>query len=65
MDTESMNEEAARRKIRHMDKQRADHYRYYTNQIWGMAANYHLCMDTSFGTAVIQDMIDKMIDEMR
>ena len=65
MDTESMNEEAARRKIRHMDKQRADHYRYYTNQIWGMAANYHLCMDTSFGAAVIQDMIGKMINEMR
>lgn len=41
--------------------QPADHYRYYTNQIWGMAANYHLCIDTSLGYDVVNDMIQKAI----
>lgn len=59
METEKLTEEAARRKIRQVDRQRAEHYRYYTNQIWGMAANYHVCIDTSLG----YDGVEKIVDE--
>lgn len=29
------------------DKQRARHYQYYSDQIWGAAENYHLTLNTS------------------
>lgn len=61
METEHLSEQQARQKIRQVDRSRADHYRYYTNQIWGMAANYHLCIDTSLGYDAVEDMIQKAI----
>lgn len=61
METEHLSEQQARQKIRQVDRRRADHYRYYTNQIWGMAANYHLCIDTSLGYDAVNDMIQKAI----
>ena len=61
METEHLSEQQARQKIRQVDRRRADHYRYYTNQIWGMAANYHLCTDTSLGYDAVNDMIQKAI----
>lgn len=61
METERLSEQQARQKIRQVDRRRADHYRYYTNQIWGMAANYHLCIDTSLGYDAVNDMIQKAI----
>lgn len=61
METEHLSEQQARQKIRQMDRRRADHYRYYTNQIWGMAANYHLCINTSLGYDAVNDMIQKAI----
>ncbi len=63
MRTEHMDEESARKKIRQIDKQRADHYRYYTNQIWGMAANYHVCIDTSLGMEAIQTILKEVVDK--
>ena len=61
METEHLSEQQARQKIRQMDRRRADHYRYYTNQIWGMAANYHLCIDTSLGYDAVENMILKAV----
>lgn len=61
METEHLSETQARQKLRQMDRRRADHYRYYTNQIWGMAANYHLCIDTSMGYDAVESMIQKGI----
>ncbi len=61
METEHLSEQQARQKIRQVDRSRADHYRYYTNQIWGMAANYHLCVDTSLGYDSVEAMIQKAI----
>ena len=29
------------------DKQRARHYQYYSDQLWGAAENYHLTLNTS------------------
>ncbi|MDD2994156.1 MAG: cytidylate kinase family protein, partial [Pygmaiobacter sp.] len=32
--------------IEKTDKTRASYYRYYTNQKWGAAKNYHLTLDS-------------------
>ena len=34
--------------IRSRDKKRAQHYKHYTEQTWGLAENYHLCLDSSY-----------------
>lgn len=47
MDRKGLNEEAARKLIKEVDKDRASYYRYYTDQIWGEAGNYDLCIDSS------------------
>lgn len=40
------------------DKKRSKHYKYYTDQIWGMASNYQLCLDSSyFGVETCIEMI--------
>lgn len=33
--------------VRKRDKKRAAHYKYITDQEWGSAKNYHLCLDSS------------------
>lgn len=65
MDTEHLTREAAKKKLRQMDRQRAEHYRYYTNQIWGMAANYHICIDTSLGYESIERIVDEALQAMK
>ena len=35
----------------------ADNYHYYTRQIWGASANYHLSLDTSLGYDYVMDVI--------
>lgn len=37
----------AEKMITRQDKKRANYYKFYTNQIWGDAKNYHLSIDTS------------------
>ena len=41
-----LDEERARKLIREVDKDRASFYRYYTDQIWGEAENYDLCINS-------------------
>lgn len=43
----SLSEDQAKKLIRDVDKDRASFYRYYTDQIWGEAGNYDLCIDSS------------------
>ena len=44
--------------IRTVDKKRSEYYRCYTEQLWGKAQNYHLCVDTSaIGVAGAVEMI--------
>ena len=31
--------------IREVDKKRKRYYQNYTDKTWGMASNYHLCLD--------------------
>ena len=33
--------------MRQVDKDRASYYKYYTDQLWGEAENYELCIDSS------------------
>ena len=46
MKRRDLTEEQAKKLIRQVDKDRASYYRYYTDQIWGEAANYDLVVDT-------------------
>ena len=41
-----LSEEQARKLVRQVDKDRASFYRYYTDQIWGEAGNYDLCINS-------------------
>lgn len=34
--------------MRSRDKARKRHYKYYTEQNWGVASNYHLCVNSDF-----------------
>lgn len=44
--------------LKDKDKTRKTNYRYYTDQIWGEARNYHLTLDSSlFGDKVCADII--------
>lgn len=44
---ENLNESTAEKKIRQVDKQRAEYYKRFTTQTWGDMNNYDLCIDTS------------------
>ena len=35
-----------RQSLKKKDKARANHYKYYTDQEWGMASNYDLCLNS-------------------
>ena len=51
-----ITENEAKVAIEKCDKKRADYYNYYSAKIWGAAASYHLCINSSiFG-------IDKTVD---
>ncbi|HIX29975.1 MAG TPA: cytidylate kinase family protein [Candidatus Blautia stercoravium] len=62
MATECLDEVEAKKKIQKIDRRRAEYYRYYTHQIWGLPANHHICIDTSIGTEQVKTMILKAID---
>lgn len=42
-----LSREKAKDLIERTDKKRAGYYNYYSNKIWGMAASYHLCINSS------------------
>ena len=42
-----LNKNSAEKKIKQIDKQRAEYYKHFTNQTWGDRNNYDLCIDTS------------------
>lgn len=49
--------------IEKVDKTRASYYRYYTNQKWGAAKNYHLTLDSdSIGVDGTLDMIERYLE---
>lgn len=46
MDTDGLSLEEAEKKIRKIDKRRADYFRYFTGRQWHDAALYDLCLNT-------------------
>ena len=44
---DNLNAEQAVNKMHQVDRMRASYYNYYTEQKWGEAANYHLCIESS------------------
>ena len=46
MEEEGINIEEAEKKIRKIDKRRADYYKYFTGRQWYDAALYDLCLNT-------------------
>lgn len=54
-----MSEKEAITSIKKIDKQRAAYYNYFTDQIWGQASNYDLCINSQNGTeATLKIIID-------
>lgn len=47
MERKGIDEAAAKKLIREVDKDRSSYYRYYTDQVWGEAGGYNLCIDSS------------------
>lgn len=59
MKRESLDEKQAKQKIQQTDQRRADYYHYYTRRAWGLAANYHLSLDTSMGEEYVKEAVVK------
>ena len=47
MERKGLTEDQAKKLVRQVDKDRASYYRYYTDQIWGEASNYDLCINVA------------------
>lgn len=63
MKREKLDYDAAKRKIKQTDRMRADNYHYYTKQLWGMAANYDICLDAAFGEEFVIDAVLRLLEE--
>ena len=57
MGKKNLTEKDAKQLILREERRRADNYHYYTRQIWGASANYHLSLDTSLGYDYVLDVI--------
>ena len=44
---QGLDETEARKKIKEVDKERSSFYRYYSDQTWGDAQNYDMCINSS------------------
>ena len=44
---QGLDEAQARKKIKEVDKDRSSFYKYYSDQTWGDAQNYDLCINSS------------------
>ena len=47
MERQGLSEEASRKLIRQVDKDRSSYYKYYTDQIWSEINNYDLCINSA------------------
>ena len=62
-----LSEKDAASVLKKKDKARYNHYKYYTDQEWGMASNYDLCLNSGLlgiegCVKVIQDVLNKFAD---
>ena len=57
----NLEEKKAIKQIEKVNKERAKHYKFYTNQEWGKVNNYDFCINSSIGTEKTADMICEYI----
>lgn len=65
MGEKNLTEKDAKQLILREERRRADNYHYYTRQIWGASANYHLSLDTSLGYDYVLDVIMQTAKKMK
>jgi cytidylate kinase len=66
MKRQNVTEDVAKKKIKTVDKDRASYYRYFTDQVWGEATNYDLCVNSSkFGISGTVDIIANSISDVK
>lgn len=57
MKRKGITAEQAKKLLKEVDKDRSSYYRYYTDQIWGDAENYDLCLNSAvigvYGAAAV------------
>lgn len=59
---ENLDADTAEKKIKNVDKERAEYYKHFTNQTWGDRSNYDICVDTSqLGVEATIDLLEKYI----
>ena len=59
-----MNKEKAKKEIDRIDKQRGNHYKYYTGKEWKDFANYDICVNSdALRVEKTADMICEMVEE--
>lgn len=54
------SEAAPEKRLRDKDARRRVNYKHYTDREWGMAQNYHLCLDS--GTLGLRKCVDLIVD---
>ena len=65
-DHSGMTEQEMEKLIKQTDRTRGKYYEYYSHELWGVAKNYHLCIDTSVvGVDGAVEIIMKFIEEFR
>ena len=59
-----MNKETAKKEIERIDKQRGNHYKYYTGKEWKDFSNYDICINSdTLGVEKTADMILEIINK--
>ena len=65
MKRKNLSYEQAKKLLREVDKDRSSYYKYYTDQLWGEAENYDLCIDSSrIGVAGAVQVIKAYIEAL-
>ena len=61
-----LDKEKAEKEIKNIDKQRANHYKYYTEREWKEYSNYDICINSdTFGVERSADIIYDMIQNRK
>jgi cytidylate kinase len=59
-----LDKEKAEKEIKRIDKQRANHYKYYTNREWSNSENYDICINSDYlGVEKTAEIICEMVKE--
>ena len=57
-----MREKNAEKEIKNVDKQRSNHYKYYTGKKWGENENYDICINSDkLGVERSADLICQIV----